>query len=535
MSDPAHGPEEQARRDEGLVRKAPPGLPMKMYGMSRPMGVNETGDALARGPQGNRVLVGRRRTNSDDAPSADERQTHISKGLSIDPIKDAPASFMVMSSRIQLGASMFMIGLASCTSDVLSWAPTLDSGVMDASDSGLDGIDGGKPVTEGLYRVNEAGEIMYRGAVIQVFGVNWFGLEGRHEPDGSAPMLLFTGPWTIDETLTRLTARRNEATSAGPGLGGFNTLRIPTAPQTLDDWVAREQLAALIRAADRLGVHVILDIHSCSNFVGWRAGRLDAAPPYADSGRGPGYIYGRDEYACTTGTGASHEHAYDRQLWLDDLRELASLPGELGVDNVLGIDLFNEPFGYTWEEWKSLAEYGAEAIMSVNDDVLIIMEGVGDLSPYGTINPNWGENLGPVAVDPPAIPRERLVLSAHTYGPSVFVQDHFLNTSGMIDLDPNVLRRGWEEHFGFVKDLNYGFLMGEFGGDITVEGDLAWQNLLIDYLLDRGHTNFTYWSLNPESGDTGGIFDMDRDTGWGIWLEPINEKLDLIARLKRVP
>ena len=448
-----------------------------------------------------------------------------------------------------LGASM-VLGLANCTDESSLNMDALDpdgsvsdSGPPDAgqdwkpwpSDGGRPDTGSGKPTTPGRYRVNESGQITYRGTVLQIFGVNWFGLEGRYGDDGSAPMLLFTGERTVNETFTQLTAARNTLAPAGPGLGQFNTVRIQVAPQTLDDRAAREQLANLVRTADRFGVHVIFDLHSCSNFVGWRADRLDAAPPYVDSGRGPDYPFRRDDYACAAGTGVAHEHPYNQELWLGDLRELASLPAELGVDNVLGIDLFNEPFGYTWAEWKALAEAAAEAIMAVNDDVLVIVQGVGDLSPHGSIDPSWGENLSQVAVDPLAIPRERLVLSAHTYGPSVFVQSHFLNADGQVELDETVLRRGWEDHFGFVKDLNYGFLLGEFGGDITVSEDLAWQQFLVDYLIERGLTNFTYWALNPESSDTGGIFDMSSAPVSGAWLNPIPEKLDLLARFKGTP
>ena len=42
-------------------------------------------------------------------------------------------------------------------------------------------------------------------------------------------------------------------------------------------------------------------------------------------------------------------------------------------------------------------------------------------------NPNWGENLFEAGTNPINIPKERLVFSPHTYGPSVFVQKMFMD------------------------------------------------------------------------------------------------------------
>ena len=100
----------------------------------------------------------------------------------------------------------------------------------------------------------------------------------------------------------------------------------------------------------------------------------------------------------------------------------------------------------------------------------------------GDTNPNWGENLFEAGANPPAIPRDRLVFSPHTYGPSVFVQKMFMDPAqpgctGLegdpagdadcnIVINPTLLRQGWEEHFGYLRDLGYAVVVGEFGGNL---------------------------------------------------------------------
>ncbi|MGD8837842.1 MAG: glycoside hydrolase family 5 protein, partial [Desulfobacteraceae bacterium] len=455
---------------------------------------------------------------------------------------------------------------------------------------------------QGTFRVNASGNITKNGAEMPIQCGSWFGLEGQHEPPdaeynpGGAPLELYVGNmwWnptgrTIEQTMTEIKAQ------------GFNVVRLPIAPQTLDPtdsqgigWVreggalkndpsvqqdnARQALEDFIKLADENDIDLIIDIHSCSNYVGWRAGRLDAKPPYVDADR-EGYVYTREEHSCSaTGNPSSVTTvaAYDQSLWLDDLREIAGLSAQLGVDNIMAIDIFNEPWNYTWSEWKSLAESAYQAINEVNNDVLIIVEGIGSELADGTqiphgdeaSNPNWGENFYPAAADPLDIPKERLVLSPHTYGPSVFVQKQFMDPSqpectdlegdaaGDADcnivIDAATLEAGWQEHFGYLRDQGYAMIVGEFGGNMAwPEGasqveqdrwshvspgvDAQWQNALVDYAIKQD-IDACYWSINPESADTGGLYGTtyDRDTnesGWGTWTEINTRKMELLERL----
>jgi aryl-phospho-beta-D-glucosidase BglC (GH1 family) len=460
-----------------------------------------------------------------------------------------------------------------------------------------------------VFRVNAQGRITKNGTVFPVHCGSWFGLEGRHEPSNDpvnpsgAAMELYIGntSWvnggggsgrTIQQTMTEITGM------------GINVVRMPVVPQTLTGTdpqgqapflknhtsvrVANSRLALeqFIRAADANNIEVMLDVHSCSNYVGWRKGRLDARPPWVDADR-DNYDFKRENYSCaSTGNPSTvtTSHPYNQTMWLNDLRTLAGLGQQLGVDNIIGIDIFNEPHDYTWAEWRALTEAAYTAINAVNPNTLLFVQGIGTNAgtqdgspttvtpqPHGVeaTNPNWGENLFQAGTSPPNVPRDRLVWSPHTYGPSVFVQKMFMDPAqtqcaGLegdaagdancnIVINPTLLRQGWEEHFGYLKALGYGVVVGEFGGNldwplgqasirdrdrwnhITPGVDAQWQNAFVDYLVDAGIEG-CYWSINPESGDTAGWYSHAYDPisntgGWGEWRPFDQRKTNLLNRL----
>ncbi|MFQ3247244.1 MAG: endoglucanase [Arenicella sp.] len=165
---------------------------------------------------------------------------------------------------------------------------------------------------------------------------------------------------TVEQTMTEITAM------------GINVVRLPIAPQTLDasdpqgigdirtggvlknhesvrQTAARQAMEDFIVLAEQNIFDIIIDIHSCSNYVGWRAGRLDATPPWVDVDR-EGYDFTREEYSCGSAGAGVTVHEYDETIWLDNLREIAGLSEQLGVNNIVGVDIFNEPWNYTWQE-----------------------------------------------------------------------------------------------------------------------------------------------------------------------------------------
>ncbi|MBN2440831.1 MAG: cellulase family glycosylhydrolase [Spirochaetales bacterium] len=436
-----------------------------------------------------------------------------------------------------------------------------------------------------VWRVDDQGNLTVNDQIFHIKGGSWTGLEGREEPaedpnnPGGAPMEMYLGNcwWapsgrTYEQDITEFKQL------------GFNTIRLPIVPQTLDPgdpqgrepylkndpYVrienARLAMETVITLLDEAGLYVLPEIHSCSNSVGRKAGRLDTTPPYAYECWEDLPEWGEDEPSCD----------YDVTKWLDDLRELAGLAADLGVTNIMGIDIFNEPWDYTWEEWRSLIDQAYGAINEVNPNILIFAQGIGSHAQLGTIvspngdpasKPNWGENLYEAGFNPPAMPKDRLVFSPHTFGPSVYVQKMFMDPDqpqceGLegddagenecrIVINPDLLESGWEEHFGYLKDLGYAVVIGAFGGnpdwpenvevcvkdlwswlpDKTV--DWQWQNAFANYLISKKMQDAIYWAINPEHRDTGGIYHhafdpVSNTAGWGIWQGVDERKLNLL-------
>jgi len=220
----------------------------------------------------------------------------------------------------------------------------------------------------------------------------------------------------------------------------------------------------------------------------------------------------------------------------------------------------------------------------VNPNTLIFVEGNSasagnqdgtpatvDQRPHGDAAtvPNWGGNLFEAGANPLSIPKDRLVFSPHVYGPSVFVQKSFMdpaqpacaglegdaagNAHCNIVINATLERAGWEEHFGYLKQMGYGMVVGEFGGNLDWPlgqasirdrnrysylqpgTDATWQNAFVDYLVSKGIEG-CYWSINPESGDTAGWYGHAYDpvsntSGWGEWRPFDQRKTNLLNRL----
>ncbi|HEY5956643.1 MAG TPA: cellulase family glycosylhydrolase, partial [Polyangiaceae bacterium] len=461
--------------------------------------------------------------------------------------------------------------------------------------------------TSGIFRVNASGKLTANGKAFQVRGGNWFGLEGQDDIARPGAMELYIGAvfWADAANKRTIEKTMQEITAAPLSL---NTIRLPVAPQTLvkghpdgdysrKDIPIRNNDPAIYAYADsyeafedfliqanKNNLYVILDIHSCSNHIGWRAGLINDAPPWTDANR-ENYKYKKEDKTCRGG-----EDDYTREKWLADIHTLAKLPKKLGIKNILGIDCFNEPFKYSWSDWADLAKECYDAMAAESDDLIAIVEGVSGThtdesgnsgpEPFGdpSTNPNWGENLYGQQFDPIQIPKDRLCFSPHTYGPAVYVQTQFVDQTdpACVGLEDDAagkakcklvvertntatiakLRKGWDEHFGYLTKQGYCVIIGEFGGfkdwpknpvkptaatvwahlPAGVRYDWEWQNILVDYLKANGTTDFTYWSINPESGDTGGLYNhaysLSNESGWGVWQGLDTEKASMLGGLK---
>ncbi len=186
----------------------------------------------------------------------------------------------------------------------------------------------------------------------------------------------------------------------------------------------------------------------------------------------------------------------------------------LNNPTVIGADLDNEPHGVAcWGcgnpsvDWQMEAEKVGNEILAINPHWLIFVEGVecykGDCF-------WWGGNLEGVASAPVVlnVPHQ-LVYSAHDYPPDVYAMPYFYASDY-----PNNLAGIWDQHWGYIVKQGIAPLwLGEFGTTLATTIDQQWIATLVAY-LGSGVTgiNWTYWCLNPDSGDTGGILQNDWTT-----------------------
>src|SRR5690349_9258680 len=197
-----------------------------------------------------------------------------------------------------------------------------------------------------VFRVDAAGNITKNGVIFRVKGGSWFGLQGRHEPSSDqtnpsgAPLEQYMGNvfWnstsrTYDQDVSEFVAM------------GINVVRLPLVTQTLKNapcdpqgldpmlkntasvriQCARTALETVAKKLDAAGISILWDIHSCSNYVDWRKGRLDARPPFVDATR-DNYDFKREDSSCaSSGNPASvtRVQAYNTSTWLADLQLLA--------------------------------------------------------------------------------------------------------------------------------------------------------------------------------------------------------------------
>jgi endoglucanase len=213
---------------------------------------------------------------------------------------------------------------------------------------------------------------------------------------------------------------------------------------------------------------------------------------------------------------------YSEQRWINDWTMLARRYA--GNPTVIGADLHNEPHdaacwgcGDQATDWRLAAERAGNAILAVNPNWLIFVEGNECYGPGGVTEPNpaaectwWGGNLMgardfPVRLNVPG----RLVYSAHDYPASVFAQRWFSDPNY-----PNNLPGVWDHFWGYLKKGGTAPLwVGEFGTRLATTSDQQWLSALVSY-MGTGASGFdwSFWSWNPNSGDTGGILNDDWTT-----------------------
>ncbi|GAA3522176.1 hypothetical protein GCM10022393_40890 [Aquimarina addita] len=219
--------------------------------------------------------------------------------------------------------------------------------------------------------------------------------------------------------------------------------------------------------------------------------------------------------------GGWYTDEYSEERWIQDWLFIAERYKDYSA--VVALDLNNEPHGSTWgdsnpeSDWNKAAERCGNAILEVNPNALIIIEGVGEFEGDSYW---WGGQLKgaakyPIQLSDPS----KLVYSAHEYGPEVSQQDWFEDPSF-----PSNMPGEWEEHFHYLYENNTSpIFVGEFGikNQDAFDGvAYTWFTEFMNFM--GGIYSWTFWTMNPNSGDTGGILQDD-------WTNVNQWKIDVLS------
>ncbi len=199
---------------------------------------------------------------------------------------------------------------------------------------------------------------------------------------------------------------------------------------------------------------------------------------------------------------------------------------------VFAADIRNEPHGRaTWggppeTDWASACERVGNVILRDFPEKLIFVAGVekrNKAKPWGSY---WGSVLDSVKERPIKLNLpERVVYAVHWYGPSVFEQEYQKGPQF-----PSNLAEIMENDFGYICRQKLGCVfLGEIGGR-AVDKDAIWHEAVTKYIEGNPGLlgNVAVWSLNANSGDTGGLLKDD-------WRTPEEHKLVYYRRMSPSP
>ncbi len=335
---------------------------------------------------------------------------------------------------------------------------------------------------------------------IRITGVNWFGFE------------------TNTFVVHGLQERNYQDMLKQIKSLGYNTIRLPYSSQLFDpdskptgiDYKKNPDLQGLqglalmdkiVDYASQIGLHIILDHHR-------------------SSASGQSALW--------------YTAAYPESRWISDWQMLAKHYQNNPM--VVGADLDNEPHapacwgcGQPAIDWQQAAQRAGNAILSVNPNWLIFVEGVDCYGPGGSVQPNspscywWGGNLEGVKTAPVKLNvANKLVYSVHDYPSSVAGHSWFQASNY-----PQNLTQVWDTNWGYIQQQGIAPVwVGEFGSRLQTQSDQEWFNALVNY-LGQGSSgyNWTFWSWNPDSVDTGGILQDD-------WQTVVQQKQDKLRTIQ---
>lgn len=272
---------------------------------------------------------------------------------------------------------------------------------------------------------------------------------------------------------------------------------------------SQQAFEIILSKCKKYGIKAFVDIHS----------------PHADnSGHNYNLWYGKEMN--------DHDVTVTTDIWIETTAWLAEQ--YKNDDTLLGFDLKNEPHGKgqegakaaKWDgstdenNWAYAAAKCADAVLDANPKALIFIEGVEqslsgaqagdywgiadrrDNSPY--IGAWWGGNFRGAREYPikPEHGTSQIVYSPHDYGPSVYAQTWFEKDF----TEQTLLDDYWYDTWAYINAEDIApELIGEWGGHMDGAENQKWMELLRDYMINH-HINHTFWCLNTNSGDTGGLW-----------------------------
>ena len=324
---------------------------------------------------------------------------------------------------------------------------------------------------------------------VRISGVNWSGFETKEAVPGG---LDFQDYRAILRTMKK---------------SGYNTVRIPFSNEMIEmpsvpdrirfknmdgaintdlhDLTSLEILDKIVAYSGKIGLKVILDNH-----------RSEAGSSAEESG-------------------LWYSQQFPESAWIEDWTALARR--YQNNSTVIGMDLRNEPHnadkgGACWDcggqnDWHRAATRAGDAVLAVNPRLLIFVEGV---DTYAGDTYWWGGNLEGVRRSPIrlSVPN-RLVYSAHEYGPTEYAQPWFNAMTS-----PATLAATWRRHWAYVSESGIAPVwIGEFGtpnDDVDVQSPTPgsegqWFTGLIAFLGNHPAVGWTYWGINGE--DRYGLLD----------------------------
>lgn len=339
------------------------------------------------------------------------------------------------------------------------------------------------------------------GATVRLTGINWFGMETDNKT--------FHGLWSSNPWKSQIDTMASL---------GYNTLRVPFSDDALKAGATATGINDFVNP-DLVGLSPLAILDKVIAYAGVKGMRI---------------ILDRHRPTAAGQTALWYTTAVPESTWIADWKALAQRYA--GNSTVIGADLHNEPHaegtnpaatgacwgcGDTTRDWRLAAERAGNAILAVQPNWLIFVEGVscpsGGLSNVwdgDTSNDEdcgwWGGNLSKAGDFPVRLNvANRVVYSPHEYATSVYHQAWFDDPTYPANM-PAI----WDHYFGYLYKQNIApIMMGEFGTTLASDIDKVWLQELMKYTgTGVNGMSFTYWSWNPNSGDTGGIANDDWTT-----------------------